>query len=39
MLPRELARKNILFGLVLFGIFLALFAGTIVIGLVYLAVD
>jgi hypothetical protein len=35
----ELARKNVLFGLALFGLFLLLFAGTFVIGLVYLALD
>jgi hypothetical protein len=38
-MPPELARKNILFGLALFGLFLLLFAGTFVIGLVYLALD
>jgi hypothetical protein len=35
----ELARKNLLLGLALFGIFLLLFAGTFVVGLVYLALD
>lgn len=39
MLPRELARKNVALGLALFGVFLLLFAGTIVVGLVYLALD
>jgi len=34
----ELARKNILLGLALFGLFLALFAGTIVVALIYLSV-
>jgi hypothetical protein len=34
-----LARKNMLWGWALFGVFLALFAGTIVVGLVYLALD
>jgi hypothetical protein len=34
-----LARKNLAFGLVLFGIFLLLFAGTVVVALIYLAVD
>jgi hypothetical protein len=35
----ELARKNVLFGLALFGIFVLLFAGTVVVALIYLAVD
>jgi hypothetical protein len=35
----ELARKNLVFGLVLFGIFCLLFAGTVVVALIYLAVD
>jgi len=39
MIDRELARKNLVFGLALFGLFLALFAGTIVVALIYLAVD
>jgi hypothetical protein len=34
-----LARKNLIFGLVLFGIFCLLFAGTVVVALIYLAVD
>jgi hypothetical protein len=34
-----LARKNMLWGWALFGAFLVLFAGTIVVGLVYLALD
>jgi hypothetical protein len=34
-----LARKNIVFGLALFGVFLLLFAGTVVVALIYLAVD
>jgi hypothetical protein len=38
-MPPELARKNMLLGLALFGVFLLLFAGTFVIGLVYLALD
>lgn len=38
-MPPELARKNLLLGLALFGVFLLLFAGTFVIGLVYLALD
>ncbi len=35
----ELARKNLVFGLVLFGVFLLLFAGTVVVALIYLALD
>jgi hypothetical protein len=38
-MPPELARKNLLLGLALFGVFLLLFAGTFVVGLVYLALD
>jgi hypothetical protein len=38
-MPPELARKNLLLGLALFGVFLVLFAGTFAIGLVYLALD
>lgn len=38
-MPPELAQKNLLLGLALFGIFLLLFAGTFVVGLVYLALD
>jgi hypothetical protein len=34
-----LARKNLVFGLLLFGLFLLLFAGTVVVALIYLAVD
>jgi hypothetical protein len=34
-----LARKNLVFGLALFGVFLLLFAGTVVVALIYLAVD
>jgi hypothetical protein len=41
--PREATpaevRSNVLFGLALFGIFLLLFAGTIGVALVYLALD
>ena len=33
-----LARKNTLFGWALFGVFVLLFAGTVVVALVYLAV-
>ncbi len=39
MIDRALARKNLVFGLALFGLFLVLFAGTIVVALIYLAVD
>jgi hypothetical protein len=39
MLPRDLARKNLLLGLGLFAVFLLLFAGTFAVGLVYLALD
>jgi hypothetical protein len=35
----ELERKNLLFGLVLFGIFLLLFGGTVLAAFVYLALD
>jgi hypothetical protein len=35
--PEE-ARRNVLFGLALFGVFLLLFVGTVVVGLIYLAV-
>jgi hypothetical protein len=34
-----LARKNLVFGLILFGIFWLLFAGTVLVALIYLAVD
>jgi hypothetical protein len=34
----QTARKNVLFGLALFGVFLLLFAGTIVVAFIYLAV-
>ena len=34
----ELARKNILFGLALFAVFVLLFAGTVVVALIYLSV-
>ena len=39
MMPPELSRKNVRFGLALFGVFLLIFAGTFVIGLAYLALD
>jgi len=35
---RELARKNVLFGWALFGIFLVLAAGTVAVALIYDAV-
>ena len=36
---RELAHRNNVFGLALFGLFLLLFGGTFVIAFIYLAVD
>ena len=39
MIDRELARKNLRLGLALFGLFLLLFAGTVVVALIYLAID
>ena len=38
-MPPELARKNLLMGLALLGVFLLLFAGTFAVALVYLALD
>ena len=38
-MPPELARKNLLAGLALFALFVALFAATFAIGLIWLAVD
>jgi hypothetical protein len=35
----ELARKNLMWGLVLFGIFWLLFGGTIAVAFIYLAAD
>ena len=35
---RDLARKNVLLGWALFAVFLVLFAGTVVVALIYLAV-
>jgi hypothetical protein len=35
----ELARKNVIFGWALFGLFLLLFGGTIGVALLYLAAD
>jgi len=39
VIDRELARKNLRLGLALFGLFLLLFAGTVVVALIYLAID
>jgi hypothetical protein len=39
MTGAELERKNLRLGLALFGLFLVLFAATVVIALIYLAVD
>ena len=39
MIDRETARKNMLWGFALFGLCVALFVGTIVVSLIYLAVD
>jgi len=39
VIDRELARKNLRLGLALFGLFLVLFAGTVIVALVYLAID
>jgi hypothetical protein len=36
---RELARRNVRFGLALFGLFILLFAGTVLVALAYLALD
>jgi hypothetical protein len=38
-MPPELARKNLMLGLALFGVFLLIFAGTFVVGLAYLGLD
>lgn len=35
---RALARRNLVFGWALFGLFVLLFAGTVVVGLIYLSV-
>ena len=35
----ELARRNVKFGLALYGLFVLLFAGTFLVALVYLALD
>ena len=39
MTDPELERKNLVFGLALFGVFLLLLVGTVVVALVYLALD
>jgi hypothetical protein len=39
MLDPELARRNNRLGLALFGLFLLLFVGTILVGLLYLQLD
>lgn len=39
MIDPELARKNMVLGLALFGVFVLLFAGTVVVALIYLAVS
>jgi hypothetical protein len=39
MTDPELERKNMILGLALFGLFLVLFGATVVIALVYLALD
>ena len=39
MIEPETERKNIALGLWLFGLFLALLAGTVVVALIYLAAD
>jgi hypothetical protein len=35
---RDLARRNMLFGWALFALFVVIFAGTVVVGLIYLSV-
>lgn len=39
MIDSEIARKNMLWGWALLGLMLALFAGVVVVALVYLALD
>jgi hypothetical protein len=39
MLDPDLERKNMIFGFALFAVFLVLFAGTIVVAMIYLAVS
>jgi hypothetical protein len=38
-LTPELAKRNIVFGLVLFGLFCLIFAGTVAVAFIYLAAD
>ena len=38
-MDRDLARRNVRLGLLLFGIFLVLFAGTFLVGWLYLTFD
>ena len=35
----DVGRKNVVWGLALFGLFLVLFAGTVIVALIYVAVD
>ena len=39
MLDQELARRNLRLGWALFGVFVLLFAGTVAVAFVYLALD
>jgi hypothetical protein len=39
MLDAETARKNLRLGLILFGVFVVLFAGTVGVAFLYLALD
>jgi len=39
MLTRDLERKNVRLGLILFGVYLLLFAGTVGVAFLYLALD
>ena len=39
MIEREIERKNLLWGWTLFAVFLLLFGGTVLVALVYLALD
>ena len=39
MLDRETQKKNLIWGWSLFALFVVLFAGTIVVAMIYLAVD
>jgi hypothetical protein len=38
-MDNDLARKNVRLGLLLFGVFLVLFGGTIAVAFIYLALD